>query len=636
MQPSSFTQEQEVEGIQLDVYMRDLDQISGDENPVDRPEENTNTISIQRASDAQKVAPFKLIPASDTESEPESGVEDEGRTSAPTIVLDDELTGKVKYIKLGAQRSSAKGAPPFMKLLLDYFNAKLRAMKLDLPTTGTQWVIAVTEAERYIREYYYARYCGRCQTTIGEATVSCNCVKFDPSAGSVYIRADQYMRDSLHQTLYTDPKTLSFAMERALTMMNSVSYDRIIDKFAIIGLDCEMWNVMTKRGNRIVNETIDVEYENHYVRHHDKMHPGRFKSWQMVVEAGADMIDVNGVVTKVFNEKFRVPRTWLEPQLIHPAAHRVTKEVKKLITYFIQSSPDQQEEDALTKELDLYLNYFADLARFPGGVSYTKYPHLVKAFDYMDDGPNGYQGSLWMSMLLDKERRDYPSAVRTKPKERGGLSAYIVSRGGMRCCFDARNILNDKLKKLPPGVIVVYSGENDFDALSCFPEGDHVIMDIVWMPAVRYLIKHIEEWKLEGMDMVVHPCDLFDLRQVQLVKLSKLWIALTKPTPEAEKEALEGAHSAAFDARMTREVFAVVMAFRKKNSAIFDLLSPVEIDRTFYKILMKAAFDKETQGPKGGVKQGIMGKRLRQVLRTGSLHSEVCGHEPWRPAAERR
>ena len=103
-----------------------------------------------------------------------------------------------------------------------------------------------------------------------------------------------------------------------------------------------------------------------------------------------------------------------------------------------------------------------------------------------------------------------------------------------------------------------------------------------------------------------------------------------KPTPEVEKQILEGAHSATVDAQMTRELFVVAMEFRQKNAAIFDLMAPVEMDRDFYKILMRAAFDKETQGPVGVVKHGIEGKRLRQVLRTGVLHGEVCGHTPWK------
>ena len=64
---------------------------------------------------------------------------------------------------------------------------------------------------------------------------------------------------------------------------------------------------------------------------------------------------------------------------------------------------------------------------------------------------------------------DFPSFVRTKPTARGGLSAEVTVAPGRRCCFDARDIVNATLKSLPPGVIVVYSGENDFDCLSVYP-----------------------------------------------------------------------------------------------------------------------------------------------------------------------
>ena len=85
------------------------------------------------------------------------------------------------------------------------------------------------------------------------------------------------------------------------------------------------------------------------------------------------------------------------------------------------------------------------------------------------------------------------------------------------------------------------------------------------------------------------------------------------------------------DAQMTRELFIVAMAFRQKNAAIFDdMMAPVEMDRHFYKILMRAAFDKETQEPVGVVKHGIEGKRLRKVLRTVVLHGQVWGHTPWK------
>ena len=129
----------------------------------------------------------------------------------------------------------------------------------------------------------------------------------------------------------------------------------------------------------------------------------------------------------------------------------------------------------------------------------------------------------------------------------------------------------------------------------------------------------------------VHPEELFDLRQVKLMKLSKLWIALMKPSQEEIQRIEEGAHSAAVDAKMTREIFVIVMKFREKHSAIFDMMSPVDMDRAFYKTLMNAAFDRETRGPVGGIRHGVEAKRLRQVLRTNALHDRVCDHAPYIP-----
>ena len=44
------------------------------------------------------------------------------------------------------------------------------------------------------------------------------------------------MRRSLYNSLYTNPKTLTYAMERALTLMNTTSYQEIMEGCAIIGL----------------------------------------------------------------------------------------------------------------------------------------------------------------------------------------------------------------------------------------------------------------------------------------------------------------------------------------------------------------------------------------------------------------
>ena len=636
LKPASFQVKDVDTAAIIDSYRRDLQELSDGENTA---KEDTNLISIQKNPVPVEATPkgstvFEYTPVSDSESEAESIVDDgEGYTTGAGIPMDKEDTGQVRYIKLGPRITKddfSKKTPRFMKVAKDYFNSKLDALKIRITGKGSQYAIELDEARNAIKEFHFPRYCGRCKQVISNSRKGCLCDTYEPGIGNVYIRSEPEMRLSLYNSLYTNPKTLTYAMERALTLMNTTSYQQVMEDCAIIGLDCEMWSVMTKSNTPGVSDTIHREFVRHYHSYSSKIGPNSFRSFPMVVEAGISMQLKDGTVQQVLNEKFRIPRTWTQPQLIHPAAHRIKDNAVALIDYFIKSSFDQEEEQQLRDELERFKNSFHDLARYAGGMSYKKYPHMVEAFDYMDEGPQGFESSLWMSLLTPSERKDFPSFVRTKPVKSGGLSAEVTVQGGRRCCFDAGDIVSAKLRSLPPGVIVVYSGENDFDCLSIYPEGDHIIVDISWLPVIRLIIKNIAEWDIHGMNMLVHPSDLFNLRKVELMKLSKLWVRVMKPTPEMERQMLEGAHSATIDAQMTRELFVVAMEFRQRNAAIFDLMAPVELDRTFYKILMRAAFDKETQGPVGVVKHGVEGKRLRQVLRTGVLHGQVCGHTPWK------
>ena len=597
--PASFSKS-DIESMQRESYLRDLDIISDIENL----ESQEEVISIQRAADSEIAIgdrPFQLYPASDTDSGAESlgEVGHEEYTQIGDTDIEDEHKGVIRYIRLGNQVTAfTKKTPEFVKVVADYFNAKLRALKIDISNLGgEQWIVDVREAEERIREYNFPRYCARCDTTtLLTMTPNCLCANYRPEEGSVYIRATPSMNMEIYRALLTDPKTLSFAMERVLTMMNTASYSRILEGFAIIGLDCEMWQIMTKGNNQDVRDTIDEEFERHYVTYHEKADARKFRSWPMVVETGLSMQRADGTLEEVMNERYRVPRKWTEPQLIHPAAHRIKDKAIAKIIVLIRASNIPQEEEELRDEYKHLLDCFYDLVRFTGGVSYTKYPHLVRAFKYLDEGPGSYQTSTWMKLLPEQERTEFVSLVRTKPATNaGGISAFSVSKRGRPCCFDARRRLNAKLLTLPAGTIIVYSGENDFDCLSCYPEGNHIILDITYLPALRYLIKHIAEWEVEGYDMSVHPEELFELRQVELMKLSKLWIALMRPSQEEIQRIEEGAHSAAVDAKMTREIFVIVMKFREKHSAIFDMMSPVDMDRTFYKVLMNAAFDRETR-----------------------------------------
>ena len=591
---------------------------------------NTNTCMMGR----KEPRSFELVTGSDAESDAES-VQDEGSDyfDSDAEELAPEHRGQVRYVHLGRQMTKedhAAKAPAFIKELLEYFNGKLHALKLTCRTEGEGWKMDVRDVEDHIRDYPYPRYCARCDTVLPDSLDNCTCGKYDPRSGHAYLRCEPYQRARLYRSMMTNPKTLSYAMERALTFANTKSYEDIIEGRPLIGLDCEMWKVLTKNGNPVVKATINKEFRRHFVESHPDMDENKFRSWPMVVEVGANVLYPDGSEEVIMDERFRIPSTWLEPQLIHPASYSIKKDAVKYLDWLIETSETREEKRILEKEKAKFLNCFYGLARFPGGVKYTLYKFLREAYAYLDEGKGSYQESYWITQIPEEKRSDFVSLVRTKPvKHGGGLCAYSVTRANLRCCFDARNVLDAILKQLPPGVILVYSGENDFDCLSYYPGGGHVIVDVTWIPAFRYMILCREEWEREGMNMAVHPEHLFKLRQVQLMKLSLAWIAFTDPTEEEAAAAIEGAHSAATDAKMTRELFLVVMKFREKNAAMFDMLAPVEMDRRFYARLMAAAFDMETEGPVGLVKKGVRAKRLRQVLRTNNLHAEVCGHLPY-------
>ena len=181
--------------------------------------------------------------------------------------------------------------------------------------------------------------------------------------------------------------------------MNTHSYDEIMNGYAIIGLDCEMWSIMTKTNTPGVRETIEREFVRQYVSYSSKISPDNFRSWPMVVEVGINMQLKDGRIEQVMNEKFQVPRSWTQPQVIHPAAHKIKDASVDIIDYFIKSSKDRREEDELKYELEKLKSSFYDLARFAGGMSYKKYPHMREAFSHLDEGPQGYETSLCMSLL---------------------------------------------------------------------------------------------------------------------------------------------------------------------------------------------------------------------------------------------
>ena len=221
--------------MQRESYLQDLDIVSDIEN-VESQEE---VISIQRAADSEIAIgdrPFQLYPASDTDSGAESlgEVGHEEYTQIGDTDIEEEHKGVIRYIRLGTQVTAfTKKTPKFVKVVAEYFNAKLRALKIDVSNLGgEQWIVEVREAEERIREYNFPRYCGRCDTTLLTMTPDCLCAKYRPEEGSVYIRATPSMNMEIYRSLLTDPKTMSFAMERVLTMMNTASYSRILEGFA--------------------------------------------------------------------------------------------------------------------------------------------------------------------------------------------------------------------------------------------------------------------------------------------------------------------------------------------------------------------------------------------------------------------